>query len=393
MEKNKIFMYVSQWAFKLGEPGLSLYTFDTESGAIEFQKQVNGELSLGCTKVDQERKLIYLCNECDLFPQVPYNTGRVYCYAIDPKDGALTLKSRKETYSPFTSYLNTDPEGQYLMVSNHSMDNFSTTVERDANGLIRPVLHHHDSIMNLFRLNADGSIGDMVDFAKHEASPELRFSLLGKPRIPHPHSVMRSPSGKLYACCDKGDGHLYLYAIENGKLKLMSRTLTDSPDSEPRHCAFHPTLPYLIINHEHTPGDRVTLTTFRYDEAGNMEKAAVFHADLSGFEAKEPHRQQQGMCISADGRFVYTQVHGYNLLLTLALNEKTGELTQVQATPIEGSWPRSLNLSPDGKFLVNCCLAGQILVYRVGEDGLLTDTGYRGFTKGSGGVSFFDPNK
>lgn len=391
MEKNKIFMYVSQWAFKLGGPGLSLYSFDTETGEISFLRKLNETLSLGCTKVDQARKVIYLCNECDIFPEVPYNTGRVYCYGIDPATGDLALKSRKETFSPFTSYLNTDPDGNYLVVSNHSMDVFTTTAEKDADGNIRPVRHQHDSLMNLFRLNEDGSIGDMVDIARHVSSGELKFSLLGRPRIPHPHSVMRSPSGKLYACCDKGDGHLYLYTIADGKLKLLSRTLTDTELSEPRHCAFHPALPYLFVNHEHTPGDKINITTFRYDEDGNMEKVFVLHADVTGYEAREPHRQQQGMCLSADGRFVYTQVHGYNLLLTLAVDEATGALKQIQETPIDGTWPRAVNLSPDGKFLICCCLAGQILVYRVGGDGLLTDTGFRGFTKGSGGVSFFDP--
>ena len=392
MKPNKIFMYVSQWAFKLGDPGLSLYTFDTETGAIDFVERLNDRLSFGCSKVDQERRLIYLCNECDIFPEVPYNTGRVYCYAIDPVTGGLTEKSRKETYCPFTSYLNTDPEGNYLMVSNHSMGNFSTTVEVAEDGTIRPVLHHHDSLMNLFRLNEDGTIGDLVDIAKHEASDELTFTLLGKPAIPHPHSVMRSPSGKLYACCDKGDGHLYIYTIADSKLKLLSRTLTDKPGSEPRHCAFHPTLPYLFVNHEHTPGDKLTVTTFCYDEDGSMEKISVLHLDPAGHDPKEPHRQQQGLCISKDGRFLYTQAHGYNLLMAMAVRED-GRLEQIQALPIDGIWPRSLNLSPDGRFLICCCLAGQIIVYRINEDGTLTDTGHHGFIKGAGGVSFFDPHK
>jgi len=112
---NKLYMYVSQWAFILGQPGLSLYTFDPETGAMEFVRQLNDKLSLGCSMVDQKRKLIYLCNECDIFPEVPYNTGRVYCFAIDPATGDLTLKNRKETLCPFTSYLNTDPEGKYLV--------------------------------------------------------------------------------------------------------------------------------------------------------------------------------------------------------------------------------------------------------------------------------------
>lgn len=53
MKPNKIFMYVSQWAFKLGDPGLSFYTFDTETGAIDFVERLNDQLSFGCSKVDQ----------------------------------------------------------------------------------------------------------------------------------------------------------------------------------------------------------------------------------------------------------------------------------------------------------------------------------------------------
>lgn len=389
MEKNKIYMYVSQWHLKVGSPGLSLYTFDTQTGHIELVKQITDKLSFGCSMVDPEKQLIYLCNECDIFPEVPYNTGRVYCYRIDPATGDLTLVNRKETYCSFTSYLNTDPQGKYMMVSNHSMPNFSTTAERNGDGTILPVLHCQDSLMNLFALNEDGSIGEMVDCAKHEG---IQTTLHGGLTNCHPHSVMRSPSGKLYACCDKGDGHMYIYTIDNDKLKLLCRTLTDQPGSEPRYCAFHPTLPYLYVNHEHTPGDRITLTTFRYEESGNLEKIGTVHVDVGSHEPKEPHRQQQGMTISPDGKWVFTQIHGYNLLATLAVDGETGLLRQHQLTPIEGEWPRSLNMSPDGKFLICCCLAGQITVYRVGEDGTLTDTGASGFSKGSGYVSFFDPH-
>lgn len=391
MRKSKWYMYVSQWAFKLGVPGLSLFTFDQTTGELSFVKQLDDAKSFGCSMVDQERGLLYLCNEEDVFPEVPYNTGRVYCYHIDPETGDTVLVNRKDTYCSFTSYLNTDPEKRYLMVSNHSMPNFSTTVQRCEDGTIQPVLQHQDALVNLFTLNEDGSIGDMVDFAQHKET-ELLYTLEGKPTIPHPHCVMRSPSGKLYACCDKGDSHMYIYTIDNGKLKLLSRTLTDVPGSEPRYCAFHPTRPYLYVNHEHTPGDRITLTTFRYEEDGRLEKVGTLYADLSGFAPKEAPRQQQGMCITPDGRFVYTQAHGYNLLLALAVDEETGLLKQIQATQIDGTWPRSLNMSPDGKFLINCCLGGQISVYQVGADGILTDTGHRGYAKGSGFVSFYDPN-
>lgn len=390
MNTGKYYMYVSQWNLKVGAPGLSLYTFDPEDGEIVFSEQLSDTLSFGHSLVDQERGLIYLCNECDVFPEVPFNSGRVYCYRIDPGSGRLILVNRKETYCSFTSYLNTDPEKKFMIVSNHSMPNFSTMLTKDENSNIRPVLQHQDAIVNLFRLNEDGSIGDMVDFVRHEG---LYTSLLGKLTIAHPHSAMRSPSGKLFACCDKGDSHMHLYAIQDGKLKHLSRTLTDLPGSEPRHCAFHPTKPWLFINHEHTPEDNITLTVFRYDEEGAMEKLHTFHADLTGCEPVEDPRQQQGMAITPDGKFLYTQAHGYNRLIAMAIDQETGALRQIQAEPIDGTWPRSLDMSPDGKFLICCCLAGQIIVYRVNPDGTLTDTGHRGFSQGSGGVSFYDPGR
>lgn len=383
---SKRFMYISQWGQLVGAPGLCLYTFDTETGEMEFVKQLDDKLSLGCSLVNGD--VLYVCNECDLFPETPMNTGRIYAFRIDPATGGLTELNHVETYCPFTSYVNLDPTGKYLMASNHSWPTFVTSVEKDGDGNIRPVVKTNDSLVNLFEINPDGSIGAMVDYYKHPCSDTLRFSLTGRPHIPHPHCVMRSPSGKLYAVCDKGDGHIYIYTIRDGRLKLLSRTLTDTEHSEPRYCMFHPTLPYLYVNHEHTPGDQITVTSFRYDEDGTLTEVGKFYADVGGHQPKEAPRQQQGMIISQDGKYLYTQAHGYNLLLAFA-TEEDGALRQIQAEPIQGEWPRSLHFSPDGKFLINCCLGGQITAYRVGEDGRLSDSGRRAFAKGSGCISFF----
>lgn len=392
MASKKLRMYISQWAQKCGAPGMSLFNFDTETGAVEQVKQLDDTKSFGCSLIDPVKNVMYVCNEGNLFPETPYDTGRVYCYKIDPATGEIALLNYKDTYCPFTSYVNMDPTGKYLMVSNHTWTAYTTTVEKDADGKFVPVPHTNDSICNLFAINEDGSLGEMVDIAKHKAAPGIHFTLEGRVRTPHPHCVMKSPSGKLYAVCDKGDGHLYLYGIdgENGQLKLLSRTLTDTPGSEPRYCSFHPTKPYLYVNHEHTPGDVLTMTTFRYEEDGTVEQLGKLYIDVSAYKPVEPFRQMQGMCIAADGKYVYVQAHGYNLILVLKVNEETGLLEQYAETPVEGEWPRCVALSPDGKFLIHCCLAGQISVFAIGEDGKLTDTGHRAFAKGSGYVSFME---
>lgn len=315
------------------------------------------------------------------------NTGRVYAWRIDPENGDLTLLNRAETYCPFTSFVNTDPEGKYLVTANHSWPSFVTTVERDESGKIVYRRRTNDSLVNLFRLGDDGSIGEMIDFYRHPTDGELRLSLLGRPHIPHPHCMMRSPSGHLFACCDKGDGHLYIYAIEDGRLVLKSRTLTDTAHSEPRYCMFHPTKPLIYVNHEHTPGDRLTMTTLRYGADGSVVAVGKTYADLSAYEQKESPRQQQGMIITPDGRYVYSQAHGYNRILIFST---AGEkLEYIGSEPIRGVWPRSLHVSPGGKFLINNCLGGEITVCRINDDGSLTDTGHHAFVRGAGYCSFF----
>lgn len=385
--KQKLFLYVSQWNLKVGAPGLTLCSFDTQTGAIEVLRQLNDTLSLGCSHIDRARKVLYAVNECDLFPETPMNTGRVYAWRIDPETGDLTLLSRKETYCPFTSFVNTDPEGKYLVTSNHSWPNFITTVDKDEKGNVVWKRQHTDSLVNLFRLNEDGSIGEMIDFYRHPTDGALRLSLLGRPHIPHPHCMMRSPDGHLFACCDKGDGHLYIYAIENERLVLKSRTLTDTLHSEPRYCMFHPTKPEIYVNHEHTPGDRLTMTTLRYFPDGTVEEMGKTDVDLSGFEPKEAPRQQQGMIITPDGKYVYSQAHGYNQILIFFTEGET--LEYIGSEPIQGVWPRSLHVSPDGKFLINNCLGGEITVYHINADGSLTDTGNHTFVRGAGYCSFF----
>ncbi len=380
-------MYVSQWNMKVGAPGLTLCAFDGETGEIQVVKQLDSRLSLGCSQVDGKTNTLYVVNECDLFPETPMNTGRVYAFAIDPETGELTERNHRETYCPFTSFVNTDEEGRYLVTSNHSWPGFVTTVDREEDGRIVWKRQFNDSLVNLFRLEADGSIGEMLDIARHPAGEELHLSLLGRPHIPHPHCMVRSPLGNLFACCDKGDGNVYLYAIEKERLVRKAKLRSDRPGSEPRYCMFHPTRPILYVNYEHTPGDKLTMSTLFYDLEGRLEMVARTYADLSAYEPREEPRQQQGMVITPDGRFVYSQAHGYNRILMFSTDEVV--LKYRGSVPIEGTWPRSLHCSPDGRFLICNCLGGEISVYRIGEDGSLTDTGHRAFVRGAAYGSFY----
>ena len=89
MDKNKIYLYTSRWASHGGAPGSALFSFDTQTGELEFLRHLNETISLDPTYLDQETKILYICNEANLVEETGYDTGRVYGYRIDPETGNL----------------------------------------------------------------------------------------------------------------------------------------------------------------------------------------------------------------------------------------------------------------------------------------------------------------
>ena len=381
---------MSRWAFHGGAPGLALFSFDTQTGELEFLRHLNETISLDPTYLDQEKKILYICNEANLVEETGYDTGRVYAYRIDPKNGSLEELFRQDTFCPFPDYVSFTADKKYMIVPHHSWATGITNIEKDANGNYVPVTRWMDSAIDLFRMKPDGTIDKLVDVKKHRFD-RRRKDYENKVTIPHPHCAVRSPSGKLFAVCDKGDCHVYMYTVdpEKEELKLLSRTMSDAPLSESRYCAFHPTKPYFFVNHEHSAHGKMIVSAFRYDEDGNL----TFINKVDCLPAGETAKCGQGFCISKDGKYLYNLLNGYNAVAVLGIDQDSGEISVLQRIPVDGGNPRICALSPDGAFLITTCLTGEIAVYRVGEDGLLTKTEHTADLRGSAYITFFDPHE
>lgn len=63
----------------------------------------------------------------------------------------------------------------------------------------------------------------------------------------------------------------------------------------------------------------------------------------------------------------------------------------INTCKLHREWPRSVTMSPDGRFLITTSLQGVMAVYAVGPDGTLTDTGHRAWAQGGGFISFYRP--
>lgn len=131
------------------------------------------------------------------------------------------------------------------------------------------------------------------------------------------------------------------------------------------------------------------VSAFRYDEDGNL----TFINRVDCLPAGETAKCGQGFCISKDGKYLYNLLNGYNAVAVLGIDQDSGEISVLQRIPVDGGNPRICALSPDGAFLITTCLTGEIAVYRVGEDGLLSKAEHTANLRGSAYITFFDPHE
>ena len=102
--------------------------------------------------------------------------------------------------------------------------------------------------------------------------------------------------------------------------------------------------------------------------------------------------EQQGLAIHPEGIALYTVQRGNNAVCVMGIDPYTGELCVLQNIDIPGRWPRGCAVSPDGShFAVACRDSGEVLIYGIEPDGLLTGPVSRGVMKGSAGVAFYEP--
>lgn len=370
---KKCFVYVSSWSHGNGAVGLCQYLFDRESGNLSLVQQLDDKINFGVSCVDEERGVFYILEEGANLPGIHGGGGggRLFAHKIDPETGSLHEISCVPTYCSNPSYLTMDATRKYMVVSHHTTRACVTKLLRDAYGRFCPYVEHDDPYVELFSVNEDGSVGELLDAVKHEGcGPDS-----AQQSHPHPHCAVMSPSGRLFTVCDKGNDSIYMYAIdyENQRLAQPQNPYACAPGSKPRFCVYHPSLPFLYQNNEGKP----YVNAYRYEENGRLESIGTFGVDSEDTLTLPGRRVQQDLRIDRKGQYLYNVVRDPAMVAVYRVDQATGALTLIQNFPVDAEWPRGCALSPDGRFLVLTGMnSGDVMTFAVGEDGLLHDTGF-----------------
>src|SRR5262249_21769251 len=149
---------------------------------------------------------------------------------------------------------------------------------------------------------------------------------------------------------------------EHGKLTPTDPPAVSLPPGDgPRHFAFHPNGRWLYSIQE----EASTIVRFDYDaEAGKLTARQTISSLPPGYAGSNFCSE---ILVSADGRFVYAGNRLHDTIATFSI-APNGDLTYVAEEPTRGTYPRSFNFDPTGKFLYSCNQrADNVTLFRIDQ--------------------------
>ncbi len=361
-----MYALVGNFGFAPGPKGIGVYRYNPATAQMKWIETVFEEVNVGHQSIDEERGIIYIVNECPSQRGQTGGGGYVLALQINPQSGRLSLLNEKPTLSQEPCYICLDITKRYLIVSHHADFGFVTKVVKGENGYSTQVIFD-DTALVLFRINDDGSLGDVCDVSvmtgEGAASPH--------PTARH-HSVVMNPSGELIIVPDKGLEKFHTYHLDraDGKLVQLQTTVVE-PGLIPRYGVFHPTLPIFYANFE----KKAIVNAYQYDAAkGELE---LIHSvpSLVGDKAAENKAEPADILIHPNGKTLYVSIRGTNTISVLDV-DAAGAIALRDVIDCGGVNPRGLYISPDTRFLFAANMnSGNVAAFTIEPDGTVCATG------------------
>jgi len=270
----------------------------------------------------------------------------VSSFAIDAATGDLKFLNKVQSGGGGACHLAIDKTARNIAVANYGSG--STSV---------------------FRLGADGTIGERTGFQQHSGSS----SDPRRQRGPHAHAVVFSPDNRFLIVPDLGLDELIVYRFDAAAGTIAANDppfYKGKPGLGPRHFAFHPNGRFAYILNE--MGSAVTALS--YDAAkGSFTELATVTTLAPDFKGENNSAE---IAVDRAGRFLYASNRGDDSLTVFAI-DKQGKLSEVERVSTQGKIPRGFNLDPTGKYLIaGNQNTGNVVVYKVdAKTGKLTPTG------------------
>ena len=207
--------------------GLSVFSFDEASGALELLSETTGDDNPTYLAVNAEER--FLCVTSEVYE---WHEGVVTSYAIDPTLGRLTYRNKQATLGHLSAFVDLDRSGRNILVSNYSMQAPDVAPGRCL--VVLPI--------------RDGLIAPASDSLTRAGSGPIA----DRQERSHAHCLLEMPDGRLVTA-DLGTDEVAFYDFDAAAGTMSAapvETLALPEGSGPRHVAWSRDGQHLYVLNE-----------------------------------------------------------------------------------------------------------------------------------------------
>jgi 6-phosphogluconolactonase len=324
--------------------GIYLTRFDLANGTLRPVTLAANVANPSFLAVHPSRMMLYAISELDQSAGASGVT--LSAFAIDAKQGKLTLLNRQLPGNKDGCHLIVDQSGKYLLVASYG-----------------------GGTVTCVSIEPDGRLGEIACLVQHIGSSVDPSRQQG----PHAHGVTMDSANRFAFVTDLGLDKIMVYRFEAGGQLTRNDPayFATAPGAGPRHFVFHPNGRYAYVINEINS----TITALAYDaEHGALQALqsistlpAAFHGDNSTAEIQ----------VHPSGRFLYGSNRGHDSIVIFTIDQATGKLHLVGHESTRGKTPRNFTLDPTGHYLLAANQeSDSIVVFRIdGATGKISANG------------------
>ena len=167
-------------------------------------------------------------------------------------------------------------------------------------------------------------------------------------KVSHPHMILQDPAGKHVYLTDLGLDRIVIFDFDrsSGRLVPLTDCIISLPaGSGPRHFVFKEDGSKMYLINELGS----TVIVFNVDEKGIIHPVQTLPTTKEGFKGKNYCAE---ILIGKNGDFLYGSNRGENSIVIYKIGED-GLLSLAGHSSCGGDWPRNFVIDPAGKFLLS----------------------------------------
>ena len=329
--QNKQYVIVGTFTSKTESKGIYVYEFSVDSGTLSLVSEIGEIDDPSYLTVHSNKKWIYAVSE------TKNPNGHVAAYRFDSLSGQLTLLNMVSTVGASPCNIRIDKSGKFVLVANYTSGS-----------------------VNVFPINADGTLDSCSFVDQHEGSGPYE----SRQESPHAHTVVMGNAPLVYST-DLGSDQIVISKLDTstGVLKSTKLSVKTTPGSGPRHIEFNKNKTRLYVSCELNG----TVEAYNIDpESGGLKRFQIISTlpdTTSGYPATAD------IHLTPSEKFLYVSNRSNkNNIAIFKVDASNGELKAVGYQSCLGDMPRNFVIDPSGKFLL---VANQksdnVFVFRINE--------------------------